>query len=427
MPAVVAGRLDSATLEQLNKLTAAVQSAPEDAEAWAELGAAYEASRVPQGAAPAFAAAAALRPTDPKLWYRAAIMSQRHGDFELAVERLDQALKLAPDYGPAWRRRGTWLLELGRADEAGAAFQQAERLLPGRADALLGLAQVALANDDVQAGVQFARSALERAPGDAYARNILGSALRRAGLMDEAKPHLIAGQNSTPVYADPWSENAQRSKRREEDEIARVESLIDGKRWDEAIVLLRGLQAEDPTNSKFALRLGVTLMSARRFEEAVQHYRAAVVAFPASYDLQAASAAALNMTGRVAEALKVVDQAIARWPDRASAYLQRGAALERMADVEAARTAFQRASQLNPSDLRGSLFEGRMLAKLGRMQEAAQVFESGLEQPGANPPMVYYKNLIVALTAVGAERAHLERIVASARALHGAAAETLLP
>ena len=69
VPAVVAGRLDSATLEQLNKLTAAVQSAPEDAEAWAELGAAYEASRVPQGAAPAFAAAAALRPTDPKLWY----------------------------------------------------------------------------------------------------------------------------------------------------------------------------------------------------------------------------------------------------------------------------------------------------------------------------------------------------------------------
>ena len=427
VPAVVAGRLDSATLEQLNKLTAAVQSAPEDAEAWAELGAAYEALRVPQGAEVAFVAAATLRPADPKLWYRAAIMSQARGDVELALKHLGRTLELAPDYGPAWRRRGTWLLDLGRAEEAGGAFQQAERLLPGRADGQLGLARVALALDEVQAGVQAARIALERAPGDAYARNILGSALRRAGLLDEAKPHLVAGQNSTPVYVDPWSESAQRSRRKEEEEVERAESLIDAKRWDEAIVLLQELQVKSPANSKLALRLGVALMSARRFEEAVQHYRAAVAAFPAIYDLQTASVAALNATGRVAEALKVADETIARWPDRSPAHLQRGSTLERMADFGAARVAFQRASQLKPSDLRGSLFEGRMLAKLGRMKEAAQVFETGLDQPGASPPMVYYKNLVAALTAVNADQAHLERIVARARKLHGAAADTLLP
>ncbi|MEM8713302.1 MAG: tetratricopeptide repeat protein, partial [Planctomycetota bacterium] len=117
-PKAVAGGLDEALIDTLDELTSKVQSDPSQHDAWEALGAAYEASRVFAGAHVAFGAAASLRPDEPRLWYRAAITAGRFGEVELALERLAKVLELAPDYGPAWRRKGTWLLDLGRADEA---------------------------------------------------------------------------------------------------------------------------------------------------------------------------------------------------------------------------------------------------------------------------------------------------------------------
>ncbi len=167
-------------------------------------------------------------------------------------------------------------------------------------------------------------------------------------------------------------------------------------------------------------------MRAKRFDEAVRHYREATTLFPANYALSAASAAALTAAGDVTGALAVADSTIERWPDRPAAYLQRGTALDAMGDPSGARAAFRRASQLRPSDLRGPLFEGRMLAKLGRYQEASVVMESALDLPGASAPLVYYEVLLKVLKVSGADRARLDRVLARSRKTHGAAADGLL-
>lgn len=425
-PNVVAGGLDGELLESLGKLTAAVNGRPSDPSAWEALGQAYETSRVFAGAHVAFGAAASLKPSDPKLWYRAAITAARFGEVELALERLASSLKLAPDYGPAWRRKGTWLLDLGRTDEAKPAFERANELLPERSDAVVGLARVALAEDRVGDALELARLALERSPGDAYVRSILGNALRRSGMTDEARPHLVAGQGSTPTYVDPWSEEAVRSMRKDEDALARVAALQAEGRFDESIALIRKAIEDSPGNSNLPLRLGVALMQAKRVDEAILHYDAAVGKFPGNYDLAAGRAAALRSGGRVSEALKAADDLISRWPDRPAAYLQRGSALADLGDVPAARAAFQRASELQSSDLRGPLFEGRMLARLKRYREAVEVLSQGLDLPGASPPLVYFKNLLAAQAAAGADRAALEATVARARRFHGDAVNSLL-
>jgi tetratricopeptide (TPR) repeat protein len=422
----VAGGLDQTLVASLTKLTEAVNSKPSDAAAWESLGRAYEAARVPAGAQVAFGAAAELNPKNPKLWYRAAITAGRLGEVELALERLANVLGLAPDYGPAWRRKGTWLLDLGRAAEALPAFERASELMPEKSDAIIGLARVALAEDRVEDALGLTQLALERAPGDPYVRSLLGNALRRSGQSEAAVPHMVAGQNSTPLYSDPWSEEAARSRRKEEDAIQRIEQLQEEGRFDESIELVRKAIRESPTSSKLPLRLGVALMRAGRYEEAVAHYDAAVLKFPGSYELAAGRAAALNTTGKLSAALKAADHLIARWPDRSVAYLQRGAALEKMGDVPAARAAFQRASQLQPSDLRGPLFEGRMLAKLKRFQEAKEVLERALELPGAAPPLTYFRILLAVQASTGAGPASVKATVERARLIHGDEADTLL-
>lgn len=425
VPSQIAGGLEPGTLSKLNAATDKVKAEPTDAERWAALGRAYEEAQVHAGAGSAFASAAELRPEDAKLWYRAAIAAGRLGELDLALTRLQQVHDLEPSYGPAWRRRGTWLLDLGRAPEAGAAFERASTLLPNTPDAPIGLARAALAQDEVPTALAHARTAFERAPTDAYVRLILGNCLRRAGQADEALPHLEAGQGALPQYVDPWSISASKARRKDDDLSARASKLVDEKRWPEAIEALKELAAARPEDAGVSVRLGVALINADRSADALAHYEAAVLQFPGHYNVATAHAAALRAAGRTGKSLSAIQAIISRWPDRAPAYLQKGSTLATMGDVPEARRAFQRASALNPSDLRGPLFEGQLLAKVGRYPEAASVLQAGLDLPSTSAPLVYFKLLLSAQAASRMAPEEIQRTLDRAYAEHGDAAESL--
>lgn len=425
-PREIAGGLSAATLACLEKATSAVTASPGDGEPWAALGRAYESSQVYGGAETAFSTAASLTPQDPKLWYRAAINAGRAGKTERALLHLDQVHKAEPSYGPAWRRRGTLLLDLGRPEEARTAFSTAAGLLPGVPDAEIGLARAALANDDVATALGHARVALERASTDPYVRLILGNALRRSGLANEALPHLEAGQGAVPRYVDPWSESAARARRQDDDLSERAQKLVNEKQWNDAIEALKELHGLRPQDARVALRLGVALIGGDQLSEAEAHYEKAMKLFPGNYDIATARAAALRATGKTARSLSSIEDVIRRWPGRAPAYLQRGSTLGEMGDVEGARAAFQRASQLNPGDLRGRLFEGQLLAKNRRYTEAAAVLQQGLDVPGASPPLVYFKMLLSTQAVSRMSSDVIQETLRRARSIHGDAADALL-
>ena len=96
-----------------------------------------------------------------------------------------------------------------------------------------------------------------------------------------------------------------------------------------------------------------------------------------------------------------------------------------LGDVPEARRAFQRATALNPSDLRGPLFEGQMLAKAGRYPEAAMVLEKGLDHPSASPPLVYFRMLLSAQAAAQMGPDVIQRTLTKAREIHGDQADSL--
>ncbi|QDV05455.1 lipoprotein NlpI [Planctomycetes bacterium Poly30] len=421
----LAGGLDDATIAEIQQATDAVDSDRGNADLWAALGRAYEAQGVHAGADASFTVAADLRPEDPKLRYRAAIAASKGGKLEKALERLEVVLSLDGNYGPAWRRRGTWLLDLGRAEEARAAFERAALLLPNVPDAPIGLARAALALDEVSAAMEHARTAFERAPDEPYVRLILGDALRRSGQTEEALPHLEAGQGALPRYVDPWSESASRARNLDNDLSDRAERLVQEKQWDAAIEALEELRALRPQDSRVALRLGVALIGGDYTKRAEEHYDAIFEQFPANYDIATGRAAAQRASGKTARSLSSIDAIIARWPDRAPAYLQRGSTLAEMNDIAGARAAFQRASQLDPGDLRGPLFEGQLLAKLQRYSEAAAVLQNGLELPGASPPLVYFRMLLAAQAGARMGGEVIQATLDRARAIHGDAADSL--
>jgi tetratricopeptide (TPR) repeat protein len=62
--------------------------------------------------------------------YRAALDSLKGGDYEKALERLDQAIVLSPKFADLHNSRGITLCELGRLDEGIAAFRRSATLNP---------------------------------------------------------------------------------------------------------------------------------------------------------------------------------------------------------------------------------------------------------------------------------------------------------
>lgn len=92
-----------------------------------------------------------------------------------ALGAADLAIGLAPDYQQAWQRRAIALIELDRTADAEAAAGEYLRLGPDDWHAHYTMARVLrVQRGKRQAALRHARRAVELAPGDADAHNLLG-------------------------------------------------------------------------------------------------------------------------------------------------------------------------------------------------------------------------------------------------------------
>lgn len=419
----IASLVDAGTYADLEAATARVTASPRDAAAWSALGGAYEIAAIHEEAERCYSSAGGLEPANARHPYRAAICSALLGEIDRALEQVARVIELEGDYGPAWRRRGVWLLELGDTAGARAAFERAGELLDGRPDASVGLAQVALLDDDLEAALRHAEAAHALVPTDRYVRLVLGDALRRSGRADDAAPHLAAGEGSRPTYADPWSEAITRARRRDEDAMQRAGELERKGRWAEALRVYEDVETRRPDDTNVLLKKGLALTALDRPADAVRHFEEATRRFPGDYDLLVGQADALRRAGAGDESLRLVTSLTERWPERAEAFLIQGRTLDAAGDVRGARAAYRAAARLAPEDLRGSLFEGQMLLKRQRPAEAATVLTPAALDPQRRPTLVYFQLTLQALVASRAPSNQVGRVYERAVEVHGDAAK----
>ena len=111
---------------------------------WARLGMVCEANNLLGPAADAYRQALVLDPSNAQWHYRLAIVSAKTGDVALAVEHVEVTSKLQPDFAPAYWRKGLWLIDQGRLNDAAAAFKTAIAIDPSDPAGWLGLARALL-------------------------------------------------------------------------------------------------------------------------------------------------------------------------------------------------------------------------------------------------------------------------------------------
>ena len=120
-------------------------------------------------------------------------------DYQKALEHIDKALKICPDYYQAYNNRGVVYTRMKRLDEAERAFSESVRLQPESALSQKNLGLVRLGEGKHKEAVEPLAKAASLDPDDPDTKAYLGEALYLEGRVDEARDQLEAALTVKPT------------------------------------------------------------------------------------------------------------------------------------------------------------------------------------------------------------------------------------
>ena len=365
----------------VKELQALLRTNPDDWRAWAALGLGYvdevrvtgNPSLYPK-ADGAFDRSRALRPDDnvAALAGSAALANSRH-DFTRGLKLADEAAALDGSDPQVNAVRGDALVELGRYEEAFAAYQRLVEAAPG----LASYTRVANALE-LQGDTAGAERILQLALGDAftpqdlaYAHLSLGELAWNRGDLEGARQHYTRAAGAAPDAVGPKAGLARVAAATgpAHDAIARWREVVDraplpeyvaelvnlyqvtGRRPEaqaqlELLGAQRALLAANGVNGDLEL----ALFSADHRVDLDQGLAAAEAEWTRRPSIHAADALAwqLYAHGRYAEALPLMNQALRLGTSNALFNFHRGMIKQAMGDTAGARQDLSRALAINP-------------------------------------------------------------------------------
>jgi protein O-mannosyl-transferase len=203
-----------------------------------------------------------------------------------------------------------------------------------------------------------------RRPGNPYAHNDLGNALRAGGRTAEATGQFEEALRLKPDFAE--AENNLGNIRWEEDR--RPEAIA---RYQRALEF-RPLYPEADNN------LGVAATTLGHPEDAVAYFERALAINPDYLDARFNLGVALADSGRPAEAIAAYQAVLAAQPDFAEARLNLAITLARAGRLDAALDQFREVVRERPGSAEARYNEANALALAGRLADAAADYEAAL-------------------------------------------------
>jgi tetratricopeptide (TPR) repeat protein len=418
---------DEDVAEYLEEVLQSARTLPESPAMRGRLAMAYEVNGFRDAALRTYDQAETLDPSDFRWPYFSAQLEAETGDYETALETLQRALAIDANYGPAWLWRGTWLLEAGRVDEAMVAFDRAEALNVGPA-AAFGRARVMIARGQPRQALDLLEP-LAATTNHPFIYRTLGETLRAEGRIDEAREAMARGKDPLPIS---WLDERLDEKRAHVRGYASYELAIDlsaGGQEEKALDIFARLQRHIPEarcgeDEDFFLACNLMNSSAIAYdrsgypERALETVRRGLALNEKFIPFHLTIANLYRHQGELETALVHVDRAIELNPARGYAHQRRGRllfGLERYAEAEGAfenslryepeqqttlfylgltlvelgdwneaLSRFERVVQLEPGFALGHTFRARMLAELGRLEEARSAQDEA-ERYGADP------------------------------------------
>jgi len=168
------------------------------------LGAAYEGRGEHLKASSCFREAVRVKPDYAPAWYNFGVSAGSLGQEEEAIGYYREALRLQPEYAPAWNGLGLAQRRLGRIREAAENFAEAVRIDPDHLDAWYNLGVVDALLGRIQEAIACFREAVRIKPKYASAWYNMGLAQARLGRVQEAEGNFAEAVRIDPDHGNAW-------------------------------------------------------------------------------------------------------------------------------------------------------------------------------------------------------------------------------
>jgi predicted O-linked N-acetylglucosamine transferase (SPINDLY family) len=294
----------------------------------------------------------------------AASQNYQSGRRDLAIECLDQALRLRPNIPEAHNNLGIVLAQEGRLAEALASFQQAVRLEPGYAEAHNNLGNALREQGSLGEAAGHLQTAVRLRRDYAEAHYNLGIVLLAQGNLAEAAFSLQQAVRVKPDYAEAHFNLGVIFDK--QGKPAEVEAS------------LRQAVRLKPDHAEAHLNLGVALAQQEKLEEAAASFRQAVRLSPDSALAHCNLGNALREQGQPEEAIASLREALRLQPESPEAHNNLGLAFQVQGKLDEAAASYQRALGCKPGFAEAYQNLGNVLKDLSRLDEAIAAFRTAL-------------------------------------------------
>lgn len=380
-PAVEAADPELAKL--LADLEKAARDNPRDPVARGRLGMARHANGLSDRALKDYRQAIALDRTDPKWWYLCSIIESYVGRYAEGIADLDSAIVRAPNAAhPHWRR-GLLLLDQGDLEKADASFQRAIQAKPNHPVAWIGRARVALQKGENERALEFLGEALRRRPKSlyvAYIHQLMGTAYRQMGKLEEAKVELARGRPGRPTWSDPWADDLNEFRVSVGSRLRTAASLIQSGDNERAIRIIEEIRPDNPTNATLLQYLSAAYLNSGKYEQAVEVLETALEVNPEDALAHTNLSRAKAKLGQLDEALRLADEGIALNPSLSNTHLQKASVLRSMGRNEEALKEYVEALRLTPTSADILLTAANLAGDLGKWEESETYATRALQQ-----------------------------------------------
>jgi tetratricopeptide (TPR) repeat protein len=379
------------------------------------------------------------------------------GLLEEALSRFEQALALAPDNPEVIEAIGRALLSLDRAEEAEASFLDALELDPDWVAPRMGLAALAMRNDEPFKVVHHLERATASDPEypDAFVElgryyGLMGEpGLARATFERWTRLHpedadMLINAGLTAFDAADYSqaleffekalEMAQDGEQKSGARTFRANSLDMLGRYPEAIAEYERVIRYAPDWWEAHANLGICHARNGHSEEAERALRRGLEECPGSPEIRDELAAhLLSQNKNLKEALALAEEAVALGQDEIRHLYTLGEVRLALGDEEGSAGAYRRVLDLDPEDPNAHLEIGLYHERRGEVEKAEEHFVEALTQDPGNPRSLYsYASLYYAtddletaeellIRAIAADPGYSPALsaLASIRARHG--------
>ena len=360
------------------------------------------------------------------------------GLLEEALSRFEQGLDLEPENPEVIEAIGRTLLSLDRTEEAEASFIDALELDPEWVAPRMGLAALAMRDDEPFKVIHHLERATASDPDypDAFAElgryyGLMGEpSLARATFERWTKAHpedadmlINAGLTAFDAsdygqaldFFDKALETAQDGEQKSGARTFRANSLDMLDRYPEAIADYERVITYSPEWWEAHANLGICHARNGHSEDAERAFRRGLEECPGSPEIRDELAAhLLNENKNLKEALSLAEEAVALGQDEIRHLYTLGEARLALGDEEGSAEAYRTVLNLDPEDPNAHLELGLYHERRGEVESAEEHFVEALKQDPGNPRALYsYASLYYATDDLETAEELLVRAIAA--------------